>query len=68
LRELEILQRVFYRVRQGRHIEIAVYRFRLARQEAFRSDVFMDNIAPSTFRTVLTASMLSSKNRSGGKQ
>jgi hypothetical protein len=46
LRELEILQRVFYRVRQGRHIEIAVYRFRLARQEAFRSDVFMDNIAP----------------------
>ena len=46
LRELKILQRIFYRVRQGRHIEIAVYRFRLARQEAFHSDVFMDNIAP----------------------
>ena len=46
LRELKILQRVFYRVWQGRHIEIAVYRFRLARQEAFRSGVFMDNIAP----------------------
>lgn len=45
LRELKVLQRVFHRVRQGRHIEIAVYRFRLARQEAFRSDVFMDNIA-----------------------
>jgi hypothetical protein len=47
LRELKILQRVFYRVWQGRHIEIAVYRFRLARQEAFRSAVFMDNIAPN---------------------
>ena len=46
LRELKILQRVFYRVWQGRHIEIAVYRFRLARQEAFRSGVFMDNTAP----------------------
>lgn len=35
LRELKILQRVFYRVGQSRHVEIAVYRFRLARQGAF---------------------------------
>jgi hypothetical protein len=46
LRELKILQRVFYRVWQGRHIEIAVYRFRLARQEAFGPHVFMAYIAP----------------------
>lgn len=40
LRELKILQRVFYWVGQSRHIEIAVYRFRLARQEAFGLHVF----------------------------